>query len=124
MGPEFFQTGMGKKFFEGDLPRLVKALERIAAAVEKKDEPHTVGPAKTREEAKAEGVPETQLERIYGKVPVGRISVAGGKYTFFVPEGDYRVHVHRHGEEWLRIEEGHKAILALMAELEEERAKP
>lgn len=27
---KFFQTVMGRKFFEGQLPRLIKALERIA----------------------------------------------------------------------------------------------
>lgn len=30
-GPEFFQTIMGRKFFDGDLPRLIKALETIAS---------------------------------------------------------------------------------------------
>jgi hypothetical protein len=33
----FFQTMMGKKFFEADVPRLVKALERIAEALEEKN---------------------------------------------------------------------------------------
>ena len=32
---EFARTGMGHRFFEGDLPRLVKATERIAAALER-----------------------------------------------------------------------------------------
>ena len=27
---EFYRTMMGKKFFEGDLPRLIRVLERIA----------------------------------------------------------------------------------------------
>jgi hypothetical protein len=30
----FFQTQMGRKFYEADVPRLVKALERIATALE------------------------------------------------------------------------------------------
>lgn len=34
-GPEFFQTLMGKRFYEGDVPRIIKALERIADALEK-----------------------------------------------------------------------------------------
>ena len=34
-GPEFFQTGMGRKFYDGDVPRLLKALERIATALER-----------------------------------------------------------------------------------------
>ncbi len=40
-GPEFFQTGMGHSFFNGTLPRLVRALERIADELEarrKRDE--------------------------------------------------------------------------------------
>lgn len=32
---EFFNTMMGKKFYESDVPRLVSALERIATALEK-----------------------------------------------------------------------------------------
>lgn len=40
MGPKFFQTVMGKRFYESDVPRLVKALERIAKALERTDEPH------------------------------------------------------------------------------------
>ena len=31
---EFFQTVMGKRFFEGQVPKLIKALERIADALE------------------------------------------------------------------------------------------
>jgi len=34
MGIEFFQTGMGRTFYEGTMPALVKALERIAGALE------------------------------------------------------------------------------------------
>ena len=33
-GPEFFQTRMGQKFYEADVPRMIKALERIADALE------------------------------------------------------------------------------------------
>lgn len=33
-GPSFFQTRMGITFFEGTLPRAVRALERIADALE------------------------------------------------------------------------------------------
>ena len=35
MGPEFFQTRMGQKFFEGDIPALIAAINRLADAVEK-----------------------------------------------------------------------------------------
>jgi len=31
---EFFQTVMGRKFYEADVPRIAKALERIAGALE------------------------------------------------------------------------------------------
>ena len=34
-GPEFFQTIMGKKFYEADVPRALRALERIADALER-----------------------------------------------------------------------------------------
>ena len=33
-GPSFWQTMMGKVYYEGTLPRIAKALERIAAALE------------------------------------------------------------------------------------------
>lgn len=29
-GPEFFQTPMGRKFYEADVPRIAKALEKLA----------------------------------------------------------------------------------------------
>lgn len=32
--PDFFQTGMGKMFYEGLVPRIASALERIATAIE------------------------------------------------------------------------------------------
>tara|TARA_A100001011_G_scaffold382778_1_gene453115 strand:- start:2951 stop:3103 length:153 start_codon:yes stop_codon:yes gene_type:complete len=45
MGPKFFQTLMGKRFIEGTVPsiihqlkRLNENLERIATALEKKEE--------------------------------------------------------------------------------------
>lgn len=56
------------------------------------------------------------------------VVVDDGKYEFQAVQGDYRIHVLRHGEPWLQIEEGHKAILSLMyalAEaLERERNRP
>ena len=33
-GPEFFQTMMGRKFYDADVPRIANALERIATAME------------------------------------------------------------------------------------------
>lgn len=32
--PQFHETGYGRRFFESDLPRLVRALERIATQLE------------------------------------------------------------------------------------------
>lgn len=36
MGPEFFETGYGRRFFDAQLPRLIKAIERLADAAEAK----------------------------------------------------------------------------------------
>jgi hypothetical protein len=33
-GPEFFQTIMGRKFFQSDVPRMLTLMERIAKALE------------------------------------------------------------------------------------------
>jgi len=35
----FFQTVMGRSYYEGTMPRIARALERIAAALEKQNEP-------------------------------------------------------------------------------------
>ena len=32
--PDFFQTMMGKKYYESDFPRLIKALEKVANNME------------------------------------------------------------------------------------------
>ena len=34
MGPEFFQTRTGQIFYQGTMPRIAKALERIANVLE------------------------------------------------------------------------------------------
>jgi len=34
-GPSFFQTVMGRAFYEGTMPRLAKAAERIAVGLER-----------------------------------------------------------------------------------------
>lgn len=34
-GPEFFETRMGRKFFEMDVPDLTEAINRLASAIEK-----------------------------------------------------------------------------------------
>ncbi len=35
-GPQFFQTGIGRKFYEADIPAILKAMNRIADALEAK----------------------------------------------------------------------------------------
>lgn len=47
MGPQFFQTRMGQKFYEGDFPRLVKVLENISKSLE--DENKTEAKEKLKE---------------------------------------------------------------------------
>jgi hypothetical protein len=34
MGVQFFETMMGRQFFEGRVPQLIKAIERVATALE------------------------------------------------------------------------------------------
>lgn len=44
-GPEFHQTRIGRDFYEGTMPRLVRVLERIADVLEQnagKDEEQTI----------------------------------------------------------------------------------
>jgi len=41
---EFHQTMMGRKFYEHDIPRMAKALERIANALEEQNK-RTEGPS-------------------------------------------------------------------------------
>lgn len=33
--PQFFETRMGRKFYEADVPKLIKVLERIADALDR-----------------------------------------------------------------------------------------
>lgn len=49
------------------------------------------------------------------------IAVGDGKYTFSIPEGDYRIHALRHGEPWLVISEGSKALFCALSELADAR---
>lgn len=44
-GPSFWQTLMGKAYYEGTLPRIARALERIAAALEAQNAPPAETPA-------------------------------------------------------------------------------
>jgi hypothetical protein len=38
-GPEFFQTVMGRRFFERDIPRLIEVVGRVADGLEKQPDP-------------------------------------------------------------------------------------
>lgn len=63
-GPEFFQTVMGHKFYEADVPRVAKALERIASALEKRnedpDDPVNVAEYREKQDAPAPIEPAIQ----------------------------------------------------------------
>ena len=52
---------------------------------------------------------------------IPKLSVADGKYIFFIPDGDWRVHIERFGQPLMVIESGHHAVAALVMELEELR---
>lgn len=47
MGPQFHETGYGRTFFQSQLPNLIKAINRLADAMEKQNE--------LKEERKSEG---------------------------------------------------------------------
>ena len=38
MGPQFFETGYGRTFFQSQLPNLINAINRLADAMEKQNE--------------------------------------------------------------------------------------
>ena len=38
MGPEFHLSPYGKRFFESQLPKLIKAIDRLAAAIVEQNE--------------------------------------------------------------------------------------
>ena len=38
MGPQFHETGYGRTFFQSQLPNLIKAINRLADAMEKENE--------------------------------------------------------------------------------------
>jgi hypothetical protein len=38
MGPEFHQTGYGRKFFEAQLPQLIRAIEELTKEVKRQND--------------------------------------------------------------------------------------
>lgn len=64
----FYETQMGKRFFESQLPRLIKALENISEALSRKTEPLPL-PVET---------PDDFLEEFYyGNLEIGTSSMEG-----------------------------------------------
>ena len=65
-GPEFFQTVMGHKFFEGTVPALVRELKRLNDNLESKNE-----------KGAAQGIPPNHDEQVPGPGPT--VDVVGFK---------------------------------------------
>lgn len=97
-GPEFFQTVMGRQFYEGTMPRLVKALERLNDNMEKLA-PAVQQPAKRdpyqRLDAAAESIDpllmevEDALRHAYpGPWKMGKVKLAEVEVDF--PKNDRR----------------------------------
>lgn len=49
MGPKFFETRMGQKFYDGDVPRVVRALESIATSLDAIDQRQQTAPDDLRQ---------------------------------------------------------------------------
>ena len=84
MGPEFWQTIMGKRLIEGDIPRLIKALERIAEALDEPDldEPINVKLTQKGMEVTNRRIPSPPLEPIRElAVPAKKRLVRGETHT-------------------------------------------
>ncbi len=64
-GTKFFQTVMGKHFYEGAVPRIARALERIADALEEQNN-----------QANAEPTPYTSTPE--GRLALGQSEEHGG----------------------------------------------
>jgi len=63
MGPQFFETRMGQKFYTADVPRIAKALERIADSMEKHSAPEmTPSPGANSSSDIAELIAEAETE--------------------------------------------------------------
>jgi hypothetical protein len=64
MGPQFHETGYGRKFFEVQLPKLTRAIERVADGIEKQN--------KFIEDGVSLGVCELESEVIV-ETPIGNL---------------------------------------------------
>ena len=51
MTVQFFQTRMGSKFFEADVPRIIEAINRLAAAMEEQCKEKTATALKSQEKS-------------------------------------------------------------------------
>lgn len=51
------------------------------------------------------------------------VKVDDDKYRFYLRNGDYRIFVERHGQPWVVLEAGSKAVLSMLVELLELRER-
>ncbi len=58
-GPEFFQTPMGKRFFEGTLPQIAQSLEKIAKNLE--EDPEIVDTSQLKDPYIRLDIPDSNL---------------------------------------------------------------
>lgn len=64
MGPQFHETAYGKRFFGSQIPKLTEALERIAQALERKEETLCIKKCKETYETEREWIFEKGKEYI------------------------------------------------------------
>lgn len=81
MGVEFFQTLMGRKYFESDVPRIARALERIAKAME-------AGVESLSAEKIGNNVIEAVIQAQRSGFDVREDVDQPGRYLFFYPDGE------------------------------------
>lgn len=102
-GPKFFQTVMGKKFFEGDVPRLVRALERIAKSLEQK-EPLEPKDFNTKVQQRAAAMMDS------GPMEIGKLTLRSGypdADDLTITAGDQQVVISKdeHGDVHVAVDE-------------------
>lgn len=88
MGPEFWQTHMGKKLIEGDIPRLIKALESIAKTLGPQMVQTVSGDSSKVMQGAAEMFNTTLQRRaaeMMGQPPAGVVETMPGHGVYEVP---------------------------------------